>query len=133
MKRPMSFTLLGLYLGWEALSGFLLAIGARLEPIPDRGPQGLPLLTTVFAAVAAEALWRCRPWCVRATIGYFAVSILAPLAASAATGGLMPGEVVFSILGKLIFVAMPVLYVNHRASQIFAPSPAPVAIPAPRP
>jgi hypothetical protein len=133
VQRPTSFTLLGLYLGWKALSGFLLAIGFGLEPVPDGRPEGLALLTAVFAAVAAEALWRCRPWCVRATIGYYAMSTLAPLVATAAERGLMPGEAVGSIAVGAVICAIPVLYVNRRAGQIFGPSRVRAAVPAPRP
>jgi len=133
MKRPTSFTLLGLYLGWKVLAGFLLAIGLGLEPIAGESPAGLSLLPAVFAAVAAEALWRCRPWCMRATIGYFAAAILVPLAASSAADHRMPGELLFSVIGKAIIFAMPVLYLNNRATQLFAPTPAPARIPAPRP
>jgi hypothetical protein len=133
IRRPTSFTVLGLYLGWRALEGFLLAIGVGLKPLPDRAPSGLSLLTAVFAGVAAEALWRCRPWCVRATIGYFAMSTLAPLVALTMEYGQVPGDAPFSILVKAVVVAVPVLYINHRADQIFNPSPARVAVPAPRP
>lgn len=133
LQRPTSFTLLGLYLGWKALSGFLLAIGLGLEPVPDGRPSGLTLLTAVFAAVAAEALWRRRPWCVRATIGYFAMSTLAPLVARTIEDGMVPGDAPVSILVKAIVVAVPVLYINRRADQLFNPSPARVAVPAPRP
>ena len=131
MKRPTSFTLLGLYLAWKAVAGAFLALELDIVgPLPDRD---VSLLAAVFAAVAAEALWNCRPWCVRATVGYFAAATLVPLVASAAADDLMPGEAVFTILGKAIFFAMPVLYVNHRASQIFAPQPTPARIPVPRP
>jgi hypothetical protein len=126
MKRPTSFTLLALYLGWKALEGFL----AALDPLSSSGPS---LLTAVFAAVAAEALWRCRPWCVRATVGYFAASILAWLVTSVTADRVLPGELVPLTITRLILAALPVLYVSHRAKQIFAASPAPVAIPAPRP
>ena len=126
MKRPTSFTLLALYLGWKALEGFL----AALDPI---GLGELTLLAAVFAAVAAEALWRCRPWCVRATVGYFAAAILASLVTSVTADRVIAGELVSFTIAKLIIFALPVLYVNHRAKQIFATSPAPVAIPAPRP
>ena len=133
MQRPVSFTLLGLYLGWKALSGFLLASGVGLEQLPDGGPTGLPLLTAVFAAVAAEALWRCRPWCVRATIGYFAMSTVAPLVDRAVVSGLVPGEAMVSIVAKLVVIAAPVLYINHRAGRLFNAWPPRAAVPAPRP
>jgi hypothetical protein len=126
MKRPASFTLLALYLGWKALEGFL----AALDPV---SLSGLSLLAAVFAAVAAEALWRCRPWCVRATVGYFAAAILAWLVTSVTADSVMPGELVPLTITRLIVAALPVLYVNQRAKQIFATPPAPVAIPAPRP
>ena len=126
MKRPTGFTLLALYLGWKALEGFIAVID-----LGDAG--GLSLFTAVFAAVAAEALWRCHPWCVRATVGYFAASMLASLVDYATVGHLIQGEMVSFIVARLIVVAIPVLYVNNRAKQIFAASPAPVAIPAPRP
>jgi hypothetical protein len=133
-NRPTSFTLLGLYLGWKAAAGFLLALGLNLDPSSDGVSGGLPLLTAVFAAVAAEALWRCRPWCARATAGYFCAAILASLAASAAAGELTAGEeVFFSFLTKGIFSAIPVLYVRMRAAQLFAPQPARVPVPAARP
>jgi hypothetical protein len=128
--RPTSFTLLALYLGAKAVIGFGTA---AFELLPGRVPERLSLLTAVFAAVAAEALWKCRPWCVRATAGYFAVAILAPVLGSALTDGLMHGEAVFSIISSSILAAIPVLYVNHRASRIFAPQPARVPVPAPRP
>jgi hypothetical protein len=94
---------------------------------------GLSLFTAVFAAVAAEALWRCRPWVVRATVGYFAASVFAWLVASVTADLVIPGELVSLTIARLIVAAIPVLYVNHRARQIFAASPAPVAIPAPWP
>jgi hypothetical protein len=131
MKRPTSFTLLGLYLGWKAIEGAFLALELDVAgPLPDRG---VSLLAAVFAAVAAEALWRCRPWCVRATVGYFAAATVVPLVASATDHDLMPGEAVFTVLTKAIIFAMPVLYVNYRASQLFAPQPTPARIPVPRP
>ena len=133
MKRPISFTLLGLYLGWMAMTGFLHAIGFGHEPLPYGGPDGLSLLPAVFAAVAAEALWRCRPWCVRATFAYFAAVCLVPLVATAAAGGSMPSEMASSILTTVFIFAFPVLYVSHRASRLFAQKPARIPVPAPRP
>lgn len=131
-NRPTRFTLLGLYLWWKAAEGFMLALG--MDRSYGHVPGGLPLLTAVFAAVAAEALWRCRPWCVRATAGYFCAAILAPLAASAAAGELASGDEVFvSLLTKGIFCAIPVLYVRMRASQLFAPHPVQLPVPAARP
>jgi hypothetical protein len=133
-RRPTSFTLLGLYLWWKAAEGFLIAIGLDPDPPFGRRPGGVPLLAAVFAAVAAEALWRCRPWCTRATAGYFCAAILAPLAASVAAGELGSGdEVFFYILTKGIFCAIPVLYVRSRASQLFAPPPVQLPVPLARP
>ena len=133
MQRPTSFALLGMYLGIRALTSIGLLVGPDADLATDRTPPGVTLLVAVFAAVAAEALWRCRPWCVRATVGYFAASILAPLAATAVAGRLMPGEVMFSIIGRVMIAALPVLYVQSRAKQLFAPPPARVAVPLPRP
>jgi hypothetical protein len=119
VQRPASFAILGLYLGWKAFSGFLTAIGLGVAPLPEARPEGVVLLTAVFAAVAAEALWRCRPWCVRATIAYFAAAILMSNAASLANGTVGSEEALLSIIGSGIFAAIPVLYVTRRARRLF--------------
>jgi hypothetical protein len=140
--RPTGFTLLGLYLGWKALSGFLLAINIGLEPLPDTPPAGLSFIVVVFAAVTAEALWRCRPWVVRASVAYVCASIFAPLAGDAAAGHLTFSKVMFSIAGYGMIAALPLWYVDDRAARLFgrpaapvpaAPAAAPIRVPAPRP
>ncbi|MFL5541530.1 MAG: hypothetical protein ACJ8J0_21260 [Longimicrobiaceae bacterium] len=132
--RPTGYTLLGLYLGLRAAGGLLLALGVRLDYSDNHGPDGFPLLVAVFAAVATEALWSCRPWVLRATVAYFCASTLAPLAASALDRGLMPGEAVASIIAKLVIVALPLMYVHRRAEQLFPrPAPAPALPPQPQP
>jgi hypothetical protein len=132
-NRPTSFALVGMYLGWKAVAGLLLVFTAGLDTSPGRVPTGVALLTAVFAAVAAEALWFCRPWCVRASIGYFAVAILAPHAASALAGDLVPVEAMFSIITSSILAAIPLLYVTNRASRLFSAHPAGIPIAVPRP
>jgi hypothetical protein len=132
-RRPTSFALLGMYLGWKAAAGLLLVFAVGLDTSPGRVPIGVTLLTAVFAAVAAEALWYCRPWCVRATIAYFAVAILGPHVASALAGELEPAAALASIIGDSVLAAIPVLYVNHRASRLSAPRPAGIPIAVPRP
>ena len=137
MKRPTGYTLLGLYLGWKALAGFLLVLGIGLEPLPDSPPTGLSMLVSVFAGVAAEALWRCRPWVARAYVAYVCAAILAPLAASAADGHLGIEEAVFTAIGYLMIAALPMWYVSNRAVRMFAPpaprAPVGVRVPAPHP
>jgi hypothetical protein len=124
VRRPTSFVLLGYYFGWKALSGLLTAIGLGVAPLPEARPEGVELLTAVFAAVAAEALWRCRPWCVRATATYFAAAILMSNAASVAGGVMSRGEAVSVVIGYAILAAIPVLYVKYRARRYFASPPA---------
>ena len=132
-RRPTGFTLLGLFLGWKALSGSLLAIGIGLEPLPDRPPGGLSFVVAVFAAVAAESLWRCRPWCLRATIGYVCAAIAAPLVAEAARGHLTVDQVVASVIGYTLIAALPLWYVADRSAKLFGTRTARVAVPAPHP
>jgi hypothetical protein len=132
--RPTGYTLLALYLGLKAAGGLLLALGVRLDYSENHGPDGFPLLVAVFAAVAAEALWSCRPWVLRATIAYFCASTLAPLAARALDHGLVMDEVMASIFAKAMFVALPLMYVQRRAEQLFPrPAPAPALPPQPQP
>lgn len=136
MRRPIGFTVLALLLGLRVLIGFLLAIGVGLGSIPlsARG-RGLTLLLAVFAAVAAEALWRCRPWCLRASVAYVGASILLPLMATAASGDLESFEALFTTIGKLMIAAVPLLYVHSRATRLFgrpaAPARVPIAVPRP--
>jgi hypothetical protein len=131
--RPAGYTLLALYLGYKAVGGLLLALGIQLDYSDNHGLDGFPLLVAVFAAVAAEALWNCRPWVLRATIAYFCASTLAPLAASAIAGGLVMYEAMASIFAKAVVVALPLLYVHSRAEQLFPPAPAPAAALPPQP
>lgn len=131
--RPTGYALLAFYLGFRALGGLLLALGSEIDTLGHHGPDGFPLLVAVFAAVAAEALWNCRPWVMRATVAYFCASTLAPLAGSAVDHGLMPGEAVASVIAKLVVVALPLMYVQHRAAQLFPPAPAPAAALPPQP
>jgi hypothetical protein len=142
MRRPTGFTLLGLFLGWKALAGFLLAIDIGLEPLPDSPPAGLSFIVVVFAAVAAEALWRCRPWVMRANLAYVCASIFAPLAGDAAAGHLTFSKAMFSIAGYGMIAALPLWYVDDRAAKLFgrqaaplptAPAAVPIRVPAPRP
>jgi len=132
-RRPTSFTLLGMYLGWKAAAGLLLVFAVGLDTSPGTVPRGVLLLTAVFAAVAAEALWYCRSWCVRATIGYFAAAILLPQAASAVAGHVVPEEAMFSIITGSFFAAIPVLYVARRAAQLFPRQPVAIPVAVPRP
>ncbi|MFL5539977.1 MAG: hypothetical protein ACJ8J0_13345 [Longimicrobiaceae bacterium] len=131
--RPTGYTLLALYFAIRAVDGFVHALGVELGDGRDHGHYGLPVLVGVFAAVAAEALWNCRPWVVRATVAYFCASTLAPLAASAIDHGLLPGEAVASIIAKVVIVALPLMYVHNRAAQLFPPAPAHAAALPPRP
>lgn len=129
--RPRGFTLLALYLELKAAGGVLALVvdldyARHLDSFaPHHAPDGLPLLVAVFAAVAAEALWSCRPWCVRATIAYFCASTLAPLAASTLGGVQMPGEAVSSVIARLVVAALAVMYVHNRAARLVPPTPAP--------
>lgn len=136
MRRPLGFTLIALYLGLQVLVGVVLAIGVGLDGLPlSMKISGLTLLATVFAAVAAEALWRCRPWCLRASVAYAGAAILLPLAATAAAGRLEPYEALFMTIGKLMIAAVPLLYVHSRAGRLFGRphAAAPVCVAVSRP
>ena len=120
MKRPLGFTLLAIYLGLSAAGGFFQAL--TYDIAFPRGMSALPLVTAVFAGVAAEALWRCRPWCVRAFVAFGCVRLLEEAS-----------EPLISFVMLAFITAIVGGYVHNRAARLFAPQPARVPVPAPRP
>lgn len=136
VPRPTGFTLLGLYLGWNALGGYLLALNVSLGPraLDDALDRGA-LLVAVLAAVAAESIWRCRPWCVRATALYLGATLVGPLVAVVNGGPVEAGEAVVELILQMIIALVVGFYVRQRALQLFGPragAPA-IRIPVPRP
>jgi hypothetical protein len=126
MKRPQGFTLIALYCGWQALEAFWTQfVGAT-----DAGVTGLSVLSGVFAAVAAEALWRCRPWCFRAFIAYVCV---ADLAWFANAGNPAFAVVTNEMVTRLLVGVASILYVRTASLKLFGPQPPRITIPAPRP
>jgi len=108
-------------------------MGIGLEPLPDTPPGGVSFLVAVFAAVAAESLWRCRPWCLRATVGYVGAAMVAPLAAEAVSGHLIVDQAVSSVIGYGLIAALPVWYVFDRSAKLFGKQAARVAVRVPSP
>ncbi|MFL5381615.1 MAG: hypothetical protein ACJ8GN_03750 [Longimicrobiaceae bacterium] len=130
--RPTGYTLLALCLALQALAIAALMLGGEIVPLPAPGRNAFAPVVAVFAAVAAESLWFCRRWVVRACVAYVCASALAAVGSSALDGGLMPGEAVSSIIARLVIVALPLMYVHRRATKLFAqPAPAPVLPPQP--
>lgn len=128
VQRPLGFTLLAIYLTISVLSRVFPVTAP--EP-PLQGIAALPLVTAIFAAVAAEALWNCRPWCVRAFIAYCGVRLLGPLAGAFGVGTIEPPEASVSLIMIGFAAVMTGAYVRHRAARLFAPPAVPV--PAPHP
>ena len=132
--RPTGYTLLALCLGLQALSIAALILGGEITPLPTPGRNAFSPVVAVFAAVAAESLWFCRRWVLRACVAYACASTAAAVATSALDGGLMPGEAVSSVITRVVLFALPLMYVHRRASRLFpAPAlpPQPQGIPAP--
>lgn len=114
------------------------AVGAFMAPmlwVPD---EWLPVraaaaLLAALSGVAAEALWRARPWAYRATLtlalAYAAVVIMESLTAY----GRNSLSEAFWILFLSAWVVLPiVLYVRERSAALFGTPPQPRPAP-PRP
>jgi hypothetical protein len=131
--RPTGYTLLALCLALHALSIAVLMLGGEITPLSAPGRNAFSPVVAVFAAVAAESLWFCRRWVVRACVAYVCASALAAVGASALDGGLMPGEAVSSIISRMVIFALPLMYVHRRTSRLFPSAPAPAAALPPQP
>lgn len=92
---------------------------------------GLPLVVSVFAAVAAEALWNCRAWCARAFVAYCGVGLLQPLAGVMGIGGSSASLGSFGM--NVFFAVMAAGYVDNRAAQLLGSSAQRIPMPAARP
>lgn len=131
--RPLGFTLLGIYLGLQAIGGFVEALSYDYDvPLP-MGVEALPLVGAIFAGVAAEALWRCRPWCVRAFVANCCVRLLQSLVAVIGIGAIEASEPLITLAMNAFIAAIVGGYVYNRAVRLFAPPSPRVPIPAPRP
>lgn len=128
MTRPAGFTLVALYCAWSAVR----AVGAAFGP-DGADVGGLTLLAAVFAAVAAEALWRCRPWCFRAFVAYVCVADLAWMAGVGALGDPSSDAVTGIFVSRLLVGVASILYVRSRSLRMFGPQAPRIIIPAPRP
>lgn len=133
IKRPRGFTLLAVLLGIAAVGGFLDAAFPDVGGDQPPGVQAVWLVWVVFAAVAAEALWRCRSWCVRATAVCGCASLVSYLVRAAAMPHADPAAWFFGLLLRVIVVWLAVQYVHERAARLFGPPRGAVPIAVPRP
>jgi hypothetical protein len=131
VQRPIGFTLIAIYLTVAVMNGLSRVWNAE-QSLPV-GMAALPLVSVVLAAVAAEALWFCRPWCVRAIVAYWCVMILDPLVDLVRIGEMKASQPLISFVLFVGVAAVLVGYVRHRAGRLFAPPAGRVPIPAPRP
>jgi len=97
------------YEGGGGMDGELVTIAARAAAA----------LLAVLSAVAAEALWRARPWAWRAsrTLALaYAAAVLVPCLMAGMTGLLIG----FGILACSAIVVVPLLmYIRDRSAQLF--------------
>ena len=125
--RPLGFTLLAIYLAITAVAG----LPSLTSGVAEQGMAALPPVIAVFAAVAAEALWHCRAWCVRAFVAYCCVHLLLPMAGVI---GIVEAIEPLASFVILAFVAAIVGgYVHNRAGRLFASPTRHVPVPAPHP
>lgn len=129
LRRPNGFVLLATMFGSIALicTSMLLAPGVRGIY------RALLLGVAGLAAVTAEALWGCRPWCVR-TVVACAVAAAAPLVAAAVWLTIVAFTESAAAVVLLLLLAFPaavlylasrsvVRYVSRRASGLTGGSP----------
>jgi carbon starvation protein CstA len=120
MKRPPGFPVLAFVLANVVYLRVLELLLGR-PPWVGTGPGivALNLLLVPLLAIAAEALWRVRPWCVTA-ITWTAVVALPLFVAGVADHFRRDsfGAVVFIVLFLVILVAV-VSYVQKQAEALF--------------
>jgi hypothetical protein len=118
MNRPIGLTLLALILAIFVL-GRVVEMLDR-SPLPLSFASVLALLGTVLAAVAAEALWRIRPWAARAC-GALAVLVLAAYFEDAVHGH---GGTEAMVVGVMVaaFLAAVVRYVDSHVQAVHGPT-----------
>lgn len=127
-RRPVGFALLAAALAWRAArDGWALA---SFPPLGDGVPVVVALLRVMSIAsmaVAAEALWRLRPWCTKAVPWAFAAAIVYRYAAVTAETGRFASPDALPSVPLLVLGEVAVIWVRVRAGILFNAPPMPVA------
>jgi len=131
MRRPP----FGFYLAALCAGGFgALMVRALLELDASRGggPRLCAALLAALSAVAAEALWRARPWAFRASVTLAVTAALLGASAMVAMRDpfVLAGALVLAAAGMIVVIPM-LAYIHHRSRQLWPARG--VRVPAPRP
>lgn len=110
-----------------AVIAALLALGAAISllAVSEAGDvifRAVSLACCTLFAVAAEALWACRPWCVRAVAAVAVVGPAAMALIALRDGGPRPDDL-WLMAGVAGAGGVTVAYVRHRARRLFARVP----------
>lgn len=123
-RRPSGFAVIAVILAWSALSGVAgLVIGGTPVGAADAVYMLAALVEVVLALITAEALWRCRSTARDAMAAFAASVAVKTLIDLWRQDELTAFVIVAKGLSFLLFVILPLLYVNSRSEQIFGRRP----------
>jgi hypothetical protein len=119
-RRPRGFAVLAVLLGWAALSG---VGGLLVRGTPSGALDAVYMLAAVvdvlLALIAGEALWKCRSNARDAMSAFAAAVVAKNLLGLWLEDSLTAGAIVATLFSILLFVVLPLVYVNSRSEQIF--------------
>jgi len=129
MRRPP----FGFYLAALCAVGFgARMVRALLEADAARGSRLCAALLAALSAVAAEALWRARPWAFRASVTLAFTAALLGAATVVAMRDPFIRAVAPALVGAGAIVVIPILmYLHHRSRQMWPGAGARVRAPRP--
>lgn len=116
-RRPDGYAIMAAFLGVAAVISVIGA--AESDGVLLRAAC---LLCSAVFAIATEALWACRPWCVRA-VAVVPVACLAGLSLEALSERALRPDLLFWMIVSVVGGCIVVAYVRNRARRLFAAVP----------